>query len=192
MSDKCEHYYACKNNGKCYRCFDKELLSLPKEKNNKRINKVSSFKTSNASNSWEDLEDDVTTRLNQVPSAKESRRTRASGALWYEKGDVLDQLLHAECKERDGKEILNGADKSISFQKLWLTKAKKEAENVDKIMIVPFRFKNDDVIYSAMEFEDIATLVTMYKSIDRENQLLIEQNKILQEKIKKLEEENKN
>jgi hypothetical protein len=167
-------------------------LKLPKEKKSSYKKRDNNIKVAESDDSWKDLEQQVADRLNHIPTSKDARRSRASGALWFEKLDVIDSILGPECKERKGNEIAEGADKSISIKRSWLEKAKKEAQDVGKVMILPFRFKRDnDKIYSIQEFEDLALLVTMIKSVTQENEMLLAQSEILQKRIKEYEMQDK-
>jgi hypothetical protein len=114
-------------------------------------------------NSWEDLEQTVVNKLNDVPTIQEARRSRASGALWFERGDVVDSILHPECKERT-------AEKSFSIKREWLEKAVNECKYSDKFMCLPFRFKGDDQVYTVMRNEDIMELVTLMKAYIADNE----------------------
>lgn len=183
----CEYSLRCKNNDKCYRCFDHQLLKLPEDKNkakNKKVNRVFDNKVAESDDSWKDLEQQVSEELNFVPTMKEARRSRASGALWFEKGDVIDDILMPECKERLGRQIKEGNDQSISILKSWLEKADKEAQEKGKIMINPFRFKKDIEIYANMKFKDIAELVTMMKAYMLDNDAKAKEIALLKAKLK--------
>ena len=57
--------------------------------------------------------------------------------LWFEKGDIVDSILHPECKERKGNELKSG-EKSISIKREWLEKAAEECKFEDKTMCLPF------------------------------------------------------
>ena len=104
--------------------------------------------------------------------------------LWFEKGDVLDTLLHCECKERQGKE-LKGGNKSISIQRVWLEKAKEEVRFGEKIMCLPFRFKEDDSIYAILDFNDLAELVQMSKAYIQDNKTKQKEIELLKQELKK-------
>lgn len=80
--DNCEYTLSCLNTSKCYRCFSKSLLKLPTDKKLKsmRKKKTSSYSIANKKDSWKGLEEDVSNKLNYIPSIQEARRTRASGA----------------------------------------------------------------------------------------------------------------
>lgn len=173
---ECEYSNACQNNDKCYRCFNQKLLKLKYEKKS-RI-KQSSTVDRNKKNSWEYLEQDVANKLNQIPTITEARRSLASGALPFEKGDIVDSILHPECKERTGTELKSG-EHSISIKREWLEKAKNECKFSDKTMCLPFRFKGDESIYCIIDMDDLAGLVTLMKSYIRDNELKEEQLKLL-------------
>ena len=169
----CSYEKVCLNSDKCYRCTDNRLLKIPNQKGQKKvadlIRRVDK-KTANADNSWEDLEQQVADKLNNVPTIQEARRSRASGALWFEKGDIVDTILHPECKERKGNELKTG-EKSMSIKKEWLEKAAKECQDTNKTMCLPFRFKGDSNIYCIFKNDDIAELITTMKSYMIDNEL---------------------
>lgn len=169
----CEYESSCLNSDKCFRCVNQKLLKIKGYKSQqKTAGLLNSFdnKTATSDNSWEDLEQQVANKLNNVPTIVEARRSRASGALWFEKGDIVDTILHPECKERKGNELKSG-EKSISIKKEWLEKAAEECKFEDKTMCLPFRFKGDDNIYCIFKNDDIAELITMMKSYMRDNEL---------------------
>lgn len=170
---QCEYYGSCKNSDKCYRCYKQQLLKL----GGRKENKVSSFipkhdvRTAQADDSWKDLEQQVADKLNNIPTIQDARRSRASGALWFEKGDVVDDILHPECKERSGHE-LKGGDKSMSIKREWLEKAREECRLTQKTMCLPFRFKGDSRIYCIFDNDDIASLIVTMKSYMLDNERL--------------------
>lgn len=169
----CEYESVCQNSDKCYRCSEQRLLSIKGQAVKKKISEIvgkTNHKTAQADNSWEDLEQKVADKLNNVPTIQEARRSRASGALWFEKGDIVDSILHPECKERKGSELKTG-EKSMSIKKEWLEKAAEECQFTDKVMCLPFRFKGDSNIYCIFRNDDIAELITTMKSYMRDNEL---------------------
>ena len=190
----CEYQATCENNTRCFRCINQNLLKLKTKPWNKQktarksVVKIHDTKASNAKNSWENLEQEVADSLSNVPAIQDARRSIRSGALWFEKGDIVDEILHPECKERTGRQLKSG-DQSISIQRLWLEKATEECKGTDKVMCLPFRFKGDDKIYTIFEHNDIAELITTMKAYIRDNELKTEQIKILEAK---LNERNKN
>lgn len=161
----CQYYDRCTKR-KCLYCVDYSLFSDGKKKKTpSKMFEVHDDKLANSDKSWEDLEDKVAKSLNRVPTIREARRSRASGALWFEKGDIVDAILHPECKER-------AAEKSFSVKREWLEKATKECAGTDKTMCLPFRFKGDDKIYCIFEQNDIAALITTMKSYMEDNDAL--------------------
>lgn len=182
--EDCEYGLRCLNNNKCYRCRDQMLLKLPKEKyKSQQIKKPK--KEFDEEDSWKELEQQVADKLNKVPTMKEARRTRRSGALWYEQGDILDEILHPECKERAGRELKTG-EKTISLRKEWLEKAASECEKTNKTMCLPFRFKNDETIYAIISFEDLANLITQMKAYVQDNDIKETELNVLKEYINKM------
>jgi len=181
----CRHESTCLNYGKCLRCQD-EMLYKPNQK--ARIKSMSKPKaevvSSSDDDSWKDLEQKVADALNKIPEIKEAHRSLASGALWFQKGDVIDEILHPEAKERIGNEIASGADKSISIKKSWLDKAREEAIQTFKTMCLPFRFKSDDHIYMIFRLDDIAELVVNMKSIMFENRQLKTELEVIKKELK--------
>lgn len=185
MSADCEYEFRCVNTDKCYRCFNNALLKLPEDKYKQKYNKtkVKDKKVAAADDSWKDLEQSVADAISHVPTMKDARRSRMSGALWFEKGDIVDNILHPECKERKGHE-LKGGDKSISIQRSWLTKAKEECRGTDKTMVLPFRFKEDEDIYAIFDMDDIAGLITTMKAYMYDNDMKAKEIKVLKERLK--------
>ena len=165
----CEYESTCLNSSKCFRCYGQSLLKLKHEKR-KSFASQSTKKDLNKTNSWESLEQDVSNKLNQIPTISEARRSRASGALWFEKGDIVDDILHPECKERTPRELKTG-EHSMSIKREWLEKAKEECIHTNKTMCLPFRFKGDENIYCIFDMNDIAALVTTMKSYIQDNEL---------------------
>jgi hypothetical protein len=162
----CIYESKCKNYpDKCYRCRDYKLRNIPGEKGVKIVEHKHDESVATSDNSWEDLEQRVADELNNVPDIEKARRSRASGALWFEKGDIQDQLLHPECKERT-------AEKSFSIKREWLEKALDECKYSDKTMCLPFRFKGDDQVYVVLRNQDLMELITMMKTYMHDNDIL--------------------
>lgn len=183
--ESCEYELRCQNTDKCYRCFDQQLLKLPEDKIKSKNSKKKVFRhdVANADDSWKDLEQNVADSLKRVPTMQEARRSRRSGALWFEQGDVVDSILHPECKERTGIELKSG-ERSMSIQRGWLEKASSECRDSGKLMCLPFRFKGDEQIYNIMKFEDIAELVTMMKAYMMDNDAKAKEIEALKKALK--------
>lgn len=185
---ECPYESVCLNKGRCFKCYNLSLLKTKDDKKSKKVpTKSYDYKVASSDDSWKDLEQRVADKLNNIPERKEARRSRGSGNQWFEKGDVVDSILHPECKERTGTDLKSG-DKSISIKKSWLEKAKEECINNDKFMCLPFRYKMDDSIYVIMDMDDLASLVTMYKSTLIENQQLEKELLLLKEEVRKMKE----
>jgi hypothetical protein len=184
----CEYENRCLNSEKCYRCFDQVLLKLPgdKKRSNPGRTKIFDSKKAGAKDSWKILEQDTADELNNIPTIKEARRSRASGALWFEKGDVVDEILHPENKERTGRQLKSG-ERSMSIQKGWLDKAREEARSTNKVMCLPFAFKGDPHRYAIIELEDLASLVTHMKAYMHDNECQRLEIEALKKKIQQLE-----
>jgi hypothetical protein len=162
---ECEYINECKNNDKCLRCHNYSLKKIPK-RHTVRISRKSAVIT-NKDKPWETLEKNIVNMLN-----KKARRTRASGCLPFEKGDVMDDLVYVECKSRSGRIIQKGADKSFTISKLWIEKAQRESQEVKKPMVIPFQFASDfscpEKIYAVMNVQDVIDLVSALKSLKAE------------------------
>ena len=180
----CQYESSCLNSDKCYRCNNQSLLKIKGQKGQRKTAGLFDAKKANADDSWKDLEQQVADKLNDIPTIQEARRSRASGALWFEKGDIVDAILHPECKERKGSELKSG-EKSISIKKEWLEKAAEECKYENKTMCLPFRFKGDENIYCIFKNEDIATLVTTMKAFMLDNELKDREIQRLQSLLKK-------
>lgn len=182
----CEFENRCLNNDKCFRCFGEKLLKLPEDKFKKKqkVNKKFDYQKANSDNSWEDLEETMVAELNKVPTMQEARRSRASGAVWFEKGDVLHSILKMECKERTGTE-LKGGDKSMSIKRSWLEKATEEALDDDRVMALPFRFKGDNKTYIIMEAGEIIELVNMLRAYQQDNDIKAKEIELLKQAFKR-------
>lgn len=176
----CSYLPYCSNSKACSRCVNQSLLKLPQKYKTLKPKREKAFdyKTANEDDSWKDLEQRFADKINVVPPIEQARRSRASGALWFEKGDIVDNILHPECKERSG-------EKSFAMQREWLEKAKKECEGTDKTMCLPFRFKGDENIYVVFDSNDIVNLVTTMKSYMHDNERLQQENLRLKIEIAK-------
>lgn len=183
----CEFENRCLNNSKCYRCYGESLLKLPEEKvfNKYKKKQVYDKSKAGAKDSWKDLEQSVANKLNAMPTIQEVRRSRGSGNTWFEKGDVLDEILNLECKERKGND-LTGGDKSFTIKRSWLEKAAHEASIEGRITALPFRFKNDENIYIIMQDCNIIELVNMCKTYKHECEIKAKELELLKEQLKNM------
>ena len=79
----CLYESTCLNSDKCYRCVDQKLLKLKGMKGQQKtagLLNPNNTKIAQSDNSWEDLEQQVANKLNNIPTVQEARRSRASGA----------------------------------------------------------------------------------------------------------------
>ena len=79
----CAYESCCLNNNKCFRCSNHSLLKIKGQKGQQKtagLLNSHNVKTAQADNSWEDLEQQVADKLNDIPTITEARRSRASGA----------------------------------------------------------------------------------------------------------------
>jgi hypothetical protein len=136
--------------------------------------------------SWKQTEQGVADFLNNVPSLNEARRSRRSGAMWFEKGDVVDNVVFNESKDRAGTKLVNG-DRSFNIRKTWIDKAQQEALDEGKPMLFTAKFKDDppDRILALMFMSDMAELITHYKALKFELELKEKQIEKLKKDLKK-------
>lgn len=185
----CSYESSCLNSENCYRCNNQSLLKIKGQKGRSKtagLIRPNNAKTATADDSWKDLEQQVADKLNNIPNIEQARRSRMSGALPFEKGDIVDSILHPECKERKGSELKSG-EKSISIKKEWLEKAADECKYEDKTMCLPFRFKGDSAIYCIFDMDDIASLVTTMKAYVLDNQLKDNEIKRLKKRLEEIQ-----
>lgn len=178
--DNCNLFSSCLNNDKCWRCNDQKLHK-PKFKQKVSNNKHST-KDKNSDDSWKLLEQDIVNDLNRKITIQDARRARGSGNQWFEKSDVVHNILQIECKERTGTLLASG-EKSFSIKKEWLTKAENEAIADRKTMALPFRFKGDDDTYIIMKSSDIIELVNTMNAYIEDNDLKRAELEVLKKRI---------
>lgn len=185
----CAYESSCLNNSNCYRCTNQNLLKIKGQKGQQKtaglISQIDN-KTAMADDSWKDLEQQVANKLNNIPTIEQARRSRMSGALPFETGDVVDSILHPECKERKGSELKSG-EKSISIKKEWLEKAAEECRFKTQTMCLPFRFKGDSAIYCIFNNDDIADLITTMKAYILDNELKDNEINRLKKRLEELQ-----
>jgi hypothetical protein len=147
---------------------DKRLLELPGDAKRKKVIEKSDrhVKGSSKEDSWKELEQYVADQLNAVPYTPEARRQLRSGGIWFLPGDIDDEILIPECKERD--EVTSSGEKSFSIKKEWIEKVYEEARLVDKFPALVFRFKNDDKAYFIDDFAVLADMVQMIKMLNQD------------------------
>jgi hypothetical protein len=75
------------------------------------------------------------------------KRTKASGALWYQKSDVVTEEFQIECKTKEKP------SKQITLKKEWLQKIKEEAFQTSKTPLLVFSF-GDGEDYFVLRSDD--------------------------------------
>ncbi|CDQ41906.1 hypothetical protein [Virgibacillus salexigens] len=174
---ECRFITECANaNKSCYKCFDYNMYSSKKERVPLRARSL----TNKQKKSGIDFENRGTKQYNSAikQSKDAARRQIASGALHFALGDMITEedltASLAEFKERGSKDAKGS--KQITIKKEWLDGIKEEAHNMGKdYYYLPFSFKGSDTDYVAMEYEMLLSYVQTI-------QMLVEQNKILQER----------
>lgn len=183
----CEYYGRCLNTDKCYLCGPQQrLLKLPEPKWKSRAKKVKTTKSDLLrKDSWKNLEEVVREKLNQVPTIKEARRQLRSGGLWFAPGDVIDDVLLVECKERD----LVDAEgrKYFSIKKAVLDKIIAEAQQMKRFPGLVFRYKGEEDVYAVMRFDDLVQLVHLLKAHVADYELLLQERDQLRAIVEELE-----
>ena len=159
-SRKCLNFEA-----QCYRCNDYSLLKLAKDKNKPKPRK-SLIHDKDKDKSWKNFEQDSVNKLNNIPTIREARRQSGSGNKWYAPGDIVDDILLLEAKERN--QITTTGEKYITIKKEWLEKIIKEAASSNKYPGLVFRFKGDDNSYSIIEFNDFCQIIHEIKMLKEE------------------------
>ena len=170
-------YSQCENRDNCVLCNDYRLLKLPgdtrKKADQARYQKqAAKTDTRDDSNeSWNDLEATVAAALNTTPTHQQyherrlARRQTRSGGIWFMPGDVIDQVMLMECKERS---TIDAHGKSqITIKKEWLDKVTQEADG-NQYPALAFRYKGCDDIYFIQRFEILMEIVSEIKYLREE------------------------
>ena len=171
----CDKYYECLNNANCVLCNNQRLLKLSTDKRaksakakfNKQAAKTDTRNDSTAS--WTALESTVASALN-IPSAR--RQTR-SGAIWFMPGDIVDDVLLIECKERSS--VDSKGKSQIVIKKEWLDKILKESDG-NRYPALVFRYKDSPDIYFTQKFEVLCDMVSEIKYLREELAKIKEQS----------------
>ena len=173
----CQYNDRCLNSGNCVLCNDYRLLKMPDDKRKKADRakyqkQAARTDTRNDSvKSWNDLENTIAAALNVIPTHKqyhetrEARRQTRSGAVWFMPGDVIDQTMLIECKERSTTDA-NGKSQ-ITIKKEWLDKILKEADG-NRYPALVFRYKNSEDIYFVQNFEILCDMAAEIKFLREE------------------------
>ncbi len=187
----CEHFGRCINSSKCLTCGPTQrMLSLPEDKARKKAqNKVQQARINPnlpPEESWKQLEKQVVAEFKAVPTLKEydnTHRTPGSGNLWFAPGDVVDDVVLAECKER-GTVTARG-EKTISIPKQHLDKIMEESKGFGYPVYI-FRYSKSEDIYFTQKFEVLVEMVHEIKVLRRERLRLEEKVRLLEEEIRRL------
>lgn len=192
MSDiyDCEFYLRCQNNSKCIMCGPTQrLLKLPQEQ--QRVKNQSRNKTGynqkaqlNSDDSWKHLEQSVANDLNAIPTYREARRQVRSGGLWFLPGDVDDDDIRIECKERD---MEARGKKTFSIMKDVLDKIIEEAQMDNKFPGMVFRYKGHEERYGVLPWEELLSLIHQFKAHYMEVQTLEKERDFWKAKAQALE-----
>ena len=181
--DQCDMYSRCENHDNCVLCNDYRLLKTPGDKfkradqakYNKQAAKTDTRADSN--DSWNDLEATVAAALNTTPTHKQyqerrlARRQARSGGIWFMPGDVTDQVMLMECKERS---TLDSHGKNqITIKKEWLDKIISEADG-NQYPALAFRYKGAENVYFVQRLDVLIEMVGEIKYLREENARLTE------------------
>jgi len=102
------------------------------------------------------------------PNLSESRRQIRSGAIWTMPGDVNDEIMLVEAKQRNGTNH-NGEPK-FAIKKKVIDKISNEA-SYNQVPALSFRMQEYG-IYDVISYEGITELIAQLKFAYEENQLL--------------------
>lgn len=160
----CAEYSICLNNSKCLRCYNKNLLKTAKKLQSKPKAKLKVDKD------WKRAEQETANFLNDLPTIESARRSRRSGAMWFEKGDVIDNVVHIETKTRQANKNVRENKQSFSIKREWIEKAAEEAQMLDKPLLLTARFKDDppEKLLGVMLMSELSELITHYKVLSHE------------------------
>lgn len=92
----------------------------------------------------------ITKSFKQI--AEEARQAMASGALWFQKSDVITNKFRIECKTKVKP------SKQMTIKKEWLDKISEEAFYSGKIGLLAFSF-GDNKDYIAIDSKEFLTLM---------------------------------
>lgn len=173
LDESCSLITECKQAGKqCHICFNQAKFVPLKEVKQYRYDPKKKSKKEGMA--FENL---GAAKYNQtVRKAKDvARRQLNSGAMAHALGDVItEESLTAaltEFKER-GSTTAKG-EKTISIKKEWLEKLKWEASQMNReYYFLPFRYKNDDTEYVAMEYDILLSYVQTIQTLLEQVRLL--------------------
>jgi len=166
----CDYESNCLNYpGCCYKCFSQEFLKVPEDKERQRRSRKERTSNNKKIPTWKNKEGMVARKLSAIPSAyeMESRINPGSGNQMHRPGDVLDDVLHIENKERQAHFTAKG-QKQITIKLDWLNGCIAEATGIGKFPAVTFSTVGSDRIYALMDFNDLASMAHEIKYLRTE------------------------
>ena len=187
----CEFFERCGNNSKCLTCGpNQRMLDLPENKARKKAQSQVRQAKINPNlppeESWKQLEKQVVAEFKAVPTLIEydnCHRTPGSGNQEYAPGDVVDEVVLAECKERGT--ITAKGEKVISIPKAHLDKIMEESKGFGYPCYI-FRYRGSEDIYFTQKFEVLVDMNHEIKVLRRERNRLEERVKQLEEELRRL------
>ncbi len=171
MITPCDNHKDCLNYpDSCYKCFDRKFLKTAEDKTRQqRMRKKRTLQQKPGEKSWRYKERLTAAKLSAVPAAAEmeSRINPGSGNQIHRPGDILDDVLHVEVKERKPSFTTKGK-KHITIELAWLKDAIEEVRGINKFPVVTFSPVGDNHLYALMDFEDLANLAHEVKYLRNE------------------------
>jgi len=144
----------------------------------------------NSDDSWKHLEQSVANDLNAIPTYREAARQIRSGGLWFMPGDVDDQDIRIECKERTQE---SGGKKTFSIKKDVLDKIIEEAKMDRKFPGMVFRYKGEEDRYGILPWDELLSLIHQFKvhylevqTVTKEKDYWMERAKFMENELGKL------
>ena len=107
------------------------------------------------------------------PVLSETRRQLRSGGIWTMPGDVSDEILLVEAKQRSTTN--SKGEPRFSIKKEVLEKIEKEAGS-NRIPLLVFRMQDDGRPYAVIKYDYLMDLIYMLE-------MAVEENKLLQKKV---------
>lgn len=190
----CEFYNRCKNNSKCLMCGpDQRLLKLPEDKNRTQYRAKAKQNTVTAmdDNSGATLEEYVAANFNNLPTVKEweARRQLGSGNIWFMPGDVADDVMLVECKERST--TTSKGEKSMTIPRSMMLKIIEEAKTYNTYPALVFRYKGDESgrSYFVQDFDILCDMVHEIKILRHESKVMKNERDMYKQVAEKLHKE---
>lgn len=170
MSCNIEDRVTCINSDLCNICINKSMYKEKKRAAQTKTNKDTRRKEGGQ------FEDHVVNMYNSVNRdgnrtdihrGSQARNIKGSGSVWFKPGDAktLNALFEAKLR---GSKTSKGV-KTISINKDWLDKARREAYEVHGVdyWFLTFGFKDSDEIYAVTDFDLIANLLQTIEELQK-------------------------